>query len=177
MSGFKPVQMIGGAPYCGKTQKFGVAAGHASLLAVGDLVTITGTADATGLAQVDASAAAGLITGAIVSILPNISNLEQAGLPASTAGEVMVSVDRNQLFEAPTASTVAVTDVGANSEIVATAATLTGGLAFSNMTVQTGTAIAGTAQIRIEGIKDGDTAAGSIIYCRINESTLNTVGI
>jgi len=175
--GFRPVQSIGGGTYNGKVQTFGVASGHATLLAVGDLCTITGTADATGLAQVDASAAAGLITGCIVSIEPNFDNLEQAGLPAGTAGKVKLAVDRNMLMEAPSSTTVAVTDVGGNSEIVATAATLSGGLAISNMTVNTAAAISGTAQIRIEGLKDGGTAAGTILYCRINESTLDTVGV
>ena len=175
--GFKPVQSIGGGTYNGKVQTFGVASGHATLIAVGDLVRITGTADATGLALVDASAAAQLITGCVVSIEPNFSNLEQAGLPAGTAGKVKVAVDRNMLMEAPSSTTVAVTDVGGNSEIVATAATLSGGLAISNMTVNTAAAISGTAQIRIEGLKDGGTAAGTILYCRINESTLDTVGV
>ncbi len=177
MSGFKPVQNIGGAPYTGKTQLFAVSSGHASLLAVGDLVRISGTADSTGLAEVDAATAGSLITGAITAILPNFSNLEQSGLPISTAGKVMVTVGRDVLFEAPTASAVAITDVGGNSDIVATEATASGGLVQSNMTVQTSSAIAGTAQIRIEGLKDGGTAVGSTIYCRINESTLNTVGI
>lgn len=177
MAGFKPVQSLGSAPYTGKVVTYGVDAAHATLLAVHDLVTITGTADATGLAQVDASAAAGLITGPIVSIDPNISNLDQSGLPALTAGKVKVAVDRNLLMEAPTASAVAVTDVGGNAEIVATAATASGGLVSSNMTVQTDTVIAATSQIRIEGLKDGETDAGSIIFCRINESTFDTVGI
>ena len=177
MEGFKPVQSLGGAPYTGKVVTYNVVSGHSTLLAVGDLVVITGTADATGLAQVDAAAAAGLITGCIVSIDANISNLEQAGLPAGIGGNVKVAVDRNMLMEAPTASAVAVTDVGGNAEIVATAATLSGGLASSNMTVQTDTVIAATSQIRIEGLKDGETDAGSIIFCRINESTFDTVGI
>ena len=175
--GFKPVQNLGGGPYTGKTVTYGVDSGHGTLLAVGDLVRISGQSDANGLQEVDAAAAAGLITGVIVSILPNFSNLEQAGLPAGTAGKVMVAVGRDMLMEAVTASAVAAADVGRNSEIVATAATLTGGLAISNMTVQTSTSIAATAQIRIEGLKDGGTAAGSIIYCRINESTFDTVGI
>lgn len=177
MAGFKPVQSLGGAPYSGKVVTYGVAAGHATLLAPGDLVSITGTADATGLQQVDASAAAGLLTGCIVSIDPNISNLEQAGLPAGTAGTVKVAVDRNMLMEAPSSTTVAITDVGQNAEITATAASLSGGLAVSNMNVNTGTFIAGTAQIRLEGLKDGGTAAGSTLYVRINESTFNVVGI
>lgn len=177
MAGFKPVQSLGGAPYTGKVVTYGVDAAHATLLAVGDLVIITGTADATGLQEVDAAAAAGLITGCIVSIDPNISNLEQSGLPALTAGKVKVAVDRNMLMEAPTASAVDGDDVGGNAEIVATAATASGGLVSSNMTVQTDTVISATSQIRIEGLKDGGTAAGSIIFCRINESTFDVVGV
>ena len=175
--GFKPVQNLGGGPYTGKVVTYGVDSGHATLLAPGDLVRITGQSDANGLQEVDAAAAAGLITGVIVSVDPNYSNLEQAGLTASVAGTVKVAVGRDMLLEGITASAVAAADVGRNSEIVATAATLSGGLAISNMTVQTSTSIAATAQIRIEGLKDGGTAAGSTIYCRINESTFDTVGI
>lgn len=177
MSGFRPVNNIDGSPYTGQVVTYGVAASHASLLAVGDLVRITGTADSTGLQQVDAAAAGGLITGVIVGIEPNYSDLEQAGLPASTAGKVKVATGRGMLMEAPTSTTIAVTDVGQNADIVATAASLSGGLAQSNMTVDTSSFSAATAQIRVEGLKDGGTAAGSIVYCRINESTFNTVGI
>ena len=147
--GFRPVQDISGGSYTGKVQTFSVAAGHTTLLAVGDLVRITGTADANGL----------------------------AGLAISTAGTVKVATDPMILLEAISSTTVAVTDVGGNAEIVATEATASGGLVNSNMTVNTGTVIAGTAQIRIEGLKDGGTAAGTTLYCRINESTTNTVGI
>ena len=175
--GFKPVQNMGGGPYTGKVVTYGVDSGHGTLLAVGDLVRISGQSDADGLQEVDAAAAAGLITGVIVSIPPNFDNLEQAGLPAGIAGKVKVAVGRDMLMEGITAAAVAAADVGRNSEIVATAATLSGGLAFSNMTVQTTTSIAATAQIRIEGLKDGGTASGSTMYCRITESTVDTVGI
>lgn len=175
--GFRPVQDISGGSYTGKVQTFSVAAGHTTLLAVGDLVRITGTADANGLAGVDAAAAGTLITGPIVAIDFNPSNLETKGLAISTAGTVKVATDPMILLEAISSTTVAVTDVGGNAEIVATEATASGGLVNSNMTVNTGTVIAGTAQIRIEGLKDGGTAAGTTLYCRINESTTNTVGI
>ena len=177
MAGYRPVQSIGGSPYTGKVVAYGVAAGHASLLAVGDLVVITGVADATGLQQVDAAAAAGLITGAIVGIAPNISNLEQAGLPAATGGVVYVATDRNMLLETTSTAAVLLADVGQNAEIVATAATLSGGMAISNMTLATAAFSAATAQMRLEGIKDGVLTAGGTLYVRINESTFDTVGI
>lgn len=177
MAGFRPVQSLGGAPYSGKVVTYGVDSGHATLLAVGDLVTITGIADATGLQQVDASAAAGLITGAIVAIDPNFANIDQAGLPAAVGGSVKVAVGRDMLLETTSTTAVLLADVGQNAEIVATAATLSGGMAISNMVLNTVTFITGTAQMRLEGIKDGDLTAGGTLYVRINESTFDTVGV
>ena len=175
--GFRPIGDISGGDYTGKIQTFGVAVGHSTLLAVGDLVRITGTANADGVAEVDAAAAAQTITGPIVAIDFNPSDLESKGLAASTAGTVKVAVDRDLLMEAEASTTVAVTDVGGNAEIVATAATASGGLVNSNMTVNTSSVGSATAQIRIEGLKDGGTASGSTMFVRINESTLGVVGV
>ena len=76
MKGFRPIQDISGGTYTGKVQTFAVAAAHASLLAVGDLVRITGTARAIdGMAEVDAATAAQTLTGPIVGIDFDMSNL------------------------------------------------------------------------------------------------------
>jgi hypothetical protein len=183
--GFRPIQARSGHSYTGKIETYAVDATHATLLAVGDLVIETGNLDASsGLSEVDAASAGGLITGVIVAVDPNISNLEQKGLPASTAGTVKVAVDKDMLLEAETSGgTFAVTDVGGNLPIVATAATASGGLVNSNMTIDaTGAASSATDQIRIVGVKDSDTltfpaAAGTTLICRINESTSDTVGV
>lgn len=175
--GFRPIQDISGGSYTGKVQTFHVAAGHATLLAVGDLVRITGTANTDGMAQVDASAAAQLITGPIVAIDYNISDVQAKGLAAGVAGTVKVATDPMILMEAEASTTVAVTDVGGNAEIVATAASASGGLVNSNMTVNTSSVGSATAQIRIEGLKDGGTASGSTMFVRINESTTRAVGV
>lgn len=176
--GFRPVQDISGHPYCGKVQTFAVAAAHSTLLAVGDLVRITGTARASdGMAEVDAAATAQTLTGVIVGVDFDMSNLERKGLPALSAGTVKVATDRDMILEAEASTTVALVDVGANADIVATAATASGGLVNSNMTVNTTSPAAATAQIRIMGLKDGLTASGSTIYCRINESTNDVVGV
>ena len=177
MAGFKPVQSIGGAPYNGKIIHLGVNAVHATLLAKGDLVVSTGTANSKGLQECDAISTSSLITGVITGFLPNFSDLEQQGLPALTAGTALVAVGRDMLLEVASSTTVAVTDVGQNAACVVTAATLSGGLVHSNMTLNTASFGAATDQIRLEGLKDGGTAAGTICYVRINESTLDTVGI
>ena len=184
--GFRPIQDLSGQGYTGKVQTFAVDATHSTLLSVGDLVIETGNLDAaTGVSEVDAITAAGLITGVIVAIDYNISNLEQSGLPASTAGTVKVAVDPNMLLEAETlGGTLALTDVGGNLDVTVTAATATGGLVNSNMVVNSsGNASSGTAQVRIVGVKDsGDITypapVGTTVICRINESTISgAVGV
>jgi hypothetical protein len=183
--GFRPIQDRSGHAYTGKVETYAVKSTHASLLAVGDLVIETGNLEAaTGLSEVDAITAGGLITGVIVGIDFNMSNLETKGLAAGTAGTVKVANDLSMLLEAETSGgTFAVTDVSGNLDVVVTAATASGGLVNSNMTINTaGNASSGTAQVRIVGVKDSaaityPAAAGTTLICRINESTNNTVGI
>ena len=176
--GFRPIQDVSGNSYTGKVQTFAVDAAHSTLLAVGDLVRITGTARASdGMAEVDKAAAAQTLSGCIIGVDFNMSNLEQKGLPALTAGTVKVATDQNMLMEAEASTTVALADVGANADIVATTASASGGLVNSNMTVNTTSPAAATAQIRIVGLKDGDTSSGATIICRINESTNQVVGV
>ena len=183
--GFRPIQDRSGHSYTGKVETYAVDATHATLLATGDLVVETGNTDAaTGLSEVDAASAAGLITGVIVGVDFNMSDLEQKGLPASTAGFVKVATDSDMLLEAETSGgTFALNDIGGNLDVVVTAATASGGLVNSNMTINTaGNASSATAQVRIVSVKDsGDltypAAAGTTLVCRINESTNNVVGV
>ncbi len=183
--GFRPIQDRSGHSYTGKVETYAVDATHATLLSVGDLVVETGALDAaTGISEVDATAATALITGVIVGIDFNMSNLEQKGLAALTAGTVKVATDKDMLLEAETSGgTFALTDVGGNLDIVATAATQSGGLVNSNMTINaTGAASSATAQIRIVGVKDSGSITypapvGTTLICRINESTSDTVGV
>ena len=183
--GFRPIQDRSGHSYTGKIETYAVDAAHATLLSTGDLVTETGDLDAaTGISEVDASVAGGLITGVIVGVDYDMSNLERKGLPASTAGTVKVAVDKDMLLEAETSGgTFALTDVGGNLPILATAATASGGLVNSNMTVNTtGASISATDQIRVIGVKDSGSITypapiGTTLICRINESTNDTVGV
>lgn len=185
--GFRPIQDRSGNSYTGKVETYAVDATHATLLAVGDLVVETGNLDAaTGLSEVDAITAGtgNLITGVIVGIDYNMQNLEQKGLPASTAGTVKVANDKNMLLEAETlGGTFAVTDVGGNLPVTVTAATASGGLVNSNMVVNTtGNALSTTEQVRVVGVKDSASitypaVAGTTLIVRINESTNDTVGV
>lgn len=184
--GFRPIQDLSGHGYTGKVQTYGVKDTHATLLAVGDLVTETGELNvSTGEAEVDASSAGGLITGIIVAFTPNFSDLEQKGLPALTAGTVKVATDPDMLIEAETSGgTFAAASVGGNLDVVVTAATASGGLVNSNMTINsTGGSSSATAQVRIVSVPDAGSITfpapiGTTLICRINESTIGgAVGV
>lgn len=176
--GFRPVTSIGDASYNGRVQTYYVASSHASNLTVGDLVVETGVADsATGIAGVDAASAGGLISGVIVGFKYNPQNLEITYLPASTAGYVYVAPATEDLLLTALvdSSGITVNDVGANADIVATACTVSGSFAVSNMAINGSSYGSATAQIRIVGLVDGATGSGAKVYCRINESTITGV--
>lgn len=177
--GFKLVGSLLSEPD-GKIKIFDVASSHSTLLAPGDVVTATGTATATtSVPQIDATTAGTAVTGVIVGIVPSYSTetLNSAGLTASTAGSVYVCTDPMALYEADVSNgPLGVADVGLNVNVVATAATLSGSVAISNMTVNaTGKATTNTLQFRVEKLLVGsDGVLGSKALVKVNSSTYIT---
>jgi hypothetical protein len=168
--------------YTGKVQRFYVDATHSTLLALGDYVTKTGTGDTNGVPAVDAVGAGtgNPITGCIVGIQPNLSALEQKGLPALQDGYVFVNLDPEGLYELEiSGANLTVANIGQNAPLSVTAATQTGNLVRSNMTLNGSGAVATTEQMRIEGLvqpTDGGTIGniGQLALVRMNESTQTT---
>lgn len=161
----------------GKAKSFDVPSSHASRLARGDVVRINGTSDATtGNPQVDAATAAQSITGVIVGITPQFATeaFTDTGLAASTAGSVTVCTDPLALYEVDVSNgPLVVADAGLNADLVATAATVSGGMTISNMTLNaTGKATTSTLQFRIIKLLTGsDGVLGSRALVRINNTT------
>ena len=176
MAGFWFRGSVGYGPD-GKLQRYDVAASHTTRLAIGDVVTINGTATAaTGVAQVDASTAAQAVTGVISGIVPGFAteNLTDTGLAALTAGSVLVQIDPRAEYEVDVANgPLLVADVGLNVDLVATAATATAGYTQSNMTVNaTGKATTVTLPFRVIGLTVGaDGVLGSRCMVRLNNTT------
>ena len=90
----------GSADHNGKLETYAVDSAHATLLAPGDVVVITGESDTLGVAEVDAAAPLAAVTGVIAGVTPQFEgeNLTETGLPASTAGKVQVHIDPNLNF-------------------------------------------------------------------------------
>lgn len=155
----------GSADHNGKLETYSVAVTHSTILAPGDVVVLTGTSDAEGIAAADAAAQGAAVTGIIASIDPRFVGeaLSDTGLPALTAGSIKVHIDPNLNFIVECSAALAAVDVGLNADAVVTAATKTGGLTISNMELDSATK-AGTAtlQFRIlalvannDGVIDG----------------------
>lgn len=160
----------------GKIRSFDVASSHSTRLGLGDVVRITGTANSTTyLPGIDAAAAGQSITGVLVGVDPNYSteSFLDTGLAASTAGTVKVNTDPFAMYVVDTSATLAVADIGLNADIVATAATQSGGLTISNMTLDSSTkATTVTLQFRILGILPDDAGVvGNRALVMVNNST------
>jgi len=165
--------------YDGKGRTYAVPSSHASLMTIGDVVTETGTADALGNPQADVATASTIVTGIVVGVVPDYSTeqLSDIKISASTAGAVIVNIDPNAEYEVDVENgPLGVADVGLNANLVANAATTSGGLTRSNMTLNaTGKATTATLQFRIVRLVTGaDGVLGSRAVVRVNKSTNNT---
>lgn len=178
MGGFIRINDENDSDSTGKLKTFSVASSHATLLAPGDVVVITGDQNATtGLSEVDAAAAGAAFTGVIAAVQNDFEgDLTETGLPASTGGKVRCHVDQNLTYRVTVSGgPLTVADVGLNADIVATAASKSGGLTVSNMELDAGTAATTqTLQWRIVGIEeDANGTLGNVAIVRPNNTTAN----
>ena len=181
MAGLRLVKTQGSGDYTGKVQNFAYLTGNSEVAAIGDAVILEGTANADGVASIKRATGttAHEVTGVIVGFAPNLANLELKGRSASTARIAYVQVDPNALYELEIGSTLAITDVGANFLLTASAPTTSGSLVLSAM--KSGAADADGA-LRLVGLKkptDG-TALGAVgnigIFAIIRSSLTNLAG-
>lgn len=160
----------------GKVRRYAVSSAHASRLAIGDWVAKTGTADATGLSYVDTGTAGSALTGPIVGFEPLFAteSFQDTGLPAGVGGYALVYEDPRAEYEVDVSNgPLAAADVGLNVNLLATAATQSGGLTFSNMTVNaTGKDTTATLNFNVLALlKDEAGVLGNRARVRLNNST------
>jgi hypothetical protein len=181
MAGLRLVKTQGSGDYTGKVQSFAYLTGNSEVAAIGDAVILEGTASAAGLASIKRATGttAHEVTGVIVGFLPDYSNLELSGRSASTARTAYVQVDPNALYELEIGSTLAITDVGANFLLTATAPTTSGSLVRSAMVSGAADADGALRLVRLKTPTVGATlgAVGQTgIFSIIRSSLTNLVG-
>ncbi len=176
--GFKYANTQSQGDVTGKQTLYEVDAAHSTALASGDVIRISGTAGTTGVPEADAATATQSVTGVMSAPQPTFAGeaLSNTALPATTAGSILVNVDPHALYEVDVANgPLLVTEVGLNADLVATAASATGGLTVSNMTINaTGAATTQTLPFRIVELKEDSAGVlGNVAIVRINNSTIS----
>lgn len=170
--GFRPVNDINGTDYNGQVQSYYVLSSHATLLQAGDAILQTGnvtTINETTYPNADAATNSSLISGFIVGVEFNPSNLEQQGLPAGVGGIIKVAPSfPDLLLSAEISDDITTTQVGHNAPILPTAASLVGGLAVSNMKIDVTSTATTSNQIRIENLIGGGIITNARVICRVN---------
>ncbi len=164
MAGFQLVKTQGSSDNSGKVETFAFLVADGNLMALGDAVIVSGTANADGVASITRAAgtAGSEITGIINGFAPDLSNLELKGRTASTARLSEIQVDPNAVYEIEIGSTLVITDVSSNLLLTPTAPTTTGNLVRSAMV--TG-AVDATGPLRLIGLvadPDGVLALGAV---------------
>ena len=183
MAGFNLVKTQGSSGYTGKVQTYAFLAADGNLMAVGDAVIVSGTANADGVASITrANGGAGTaITGTIAGFAPDLSNLELKGRTASTDRITQVMTDPDAVYELEIGSALTVASVEANFLLTPTGPTTSGSLVRSAMV--SGAASA-TGPLRLIGLKADSTgvlalgAVGNIgIFTIIRSQSTNLTGV
>ena len=180
-SGLSPVQYLNGSPWNGQARLYSVAASYGSVLAIGDPVDMSGTADVNGVPGIVLATAGNTnpILGAVVGIgryeggIFNPSNLDQIYHPTSDPNTwfAMVTDDPHIIYEVQdigTGTPLAAADVGLNVDLVAgTYNGFVSGWQLNNAAK----AVTATYQMRLLGLaRRQDNAIGQYgkWLCKIN---------
>lgn len=156
--GFKPVKHLNGSPWNGKYNIYYVPSTDNTAIYLGDLVTMSGTADATGMYPGVQQTAAADITivgvaigfGTTPDLIANPDALGTRYRAAATARYVAVVDDPTVIFEAQEDSVgenLAITAVGNNCDVAVTAGSATTGV--SAMEIDSSDKVTTAQQLRI----------------------------
>lgn len=178
-SGLTPIRHLDGSPYNGAVNLYHVAAADASVIAVGDAVKSSGSADATGIPGVSRAVAGDLIRGVVVGFQVTTDEAEQFRA-ASTEGYVLVADAPDIIFTAredAIGGALAAVDTGLNVDLVTPVATSTAG-GSSNMLLDSSSKVATTAQLRLIRLHQTPTnafGADAVWEVIINEHEFKSV--
>lgn len=164
-NGLRPIRMLDGSPYNASVMSFPVDSSNGTAIFKGDLIKLEDDGN------VAPSGAGGAVLGVCVGVVVNraVAATEHPGyLPASTAGNVLVEIGRNVVFEIQEDSVggaMVATNVGSNGDVAAGAgSTTTGRSAYEldSSDVIANDASAATAQLRVLKLSSrADNAIGT----------------
>jgi stage V sporulation protein SpoVS len=182
--GGRPIRQRNGAPYSGAGSLYHVDSAHAGIIAPGDPVVVTGTADTLGIPDVDiaTAGATNLITGFVIGRTNGEGTLLQDDslvLPVTTEGYLLVEDNPDVVFEMQMSGGFAVGDVSEDASLVAGVAVL----GKSKWQVDSGTIGAGaTNQVKILRVVrrvDNEVGVNAKVEVMVNQhtQTAGTAGV
>lgn len=182
INGFRPVKYKNGAPYSGAYNIYTLLAADGTATFVGDLVKLSGTADASGRYASVAQAAAGdAVIGAVVGFVVDPTNLNTPQYRlASTLRYVMVADSPDLVFECEAdggGAELAITDVGrACNILVGAGSTTTGqsGMQLDSSTAATNTSTFPLKLLGFSGRVDNEIGADAKALVIINAHQLTS---
>lgn len=197
INGFRPVKHLNGSPYNGQANIYYVASAADELFA-GDVVKLSGSADANGIPGADLAAASDVPIGIVVGVLHSkfdpvgkmttgstaLDLPAAAQIAASGAGYILVadSPDIIMEVEADTSATPAAADVGLNAShiVLANSLTRTSATTTSTAAINTTTkATTSTLNFQILGFAqkvDNEIGASARLHVRFNRHQFMSVG-
>lgn len=176
--GFKAVGSLTGAPYNGATVKCAILAADGTATFIGDLVKLSGTADADGYPSVQQGAASDTaFFGVIQSFDPNPADLSAKHRTASTLRTCnVVPCTQDQLFEVQCDGAFAITDVGNTADVVVGSGNTDSGLSAMELdSSDIGTGV----NLQIMGFvvrPDNEIDTNAKVLVRINENAFGGDG-
>lgn len=166
--GFKLVGSLKGAPLNFMTRKYYVPSTYGTAIFIGDIVLTDGTAGSLNPDDVlypgaIVGATTSLVLGVCVGVQPSYPDLTINYRKASTGMYIYVHTDPQAVYSVQGDSTVfAVTDVGLNATITATAGDTATGRSKMVITAPSASAAKGTLIVGVDPALDNEMGA----YCR-----------
>ncbi len=146
--GLSPAITTQGNPYNGQFTEMALLAADSTATFVGDLVKLSGTADAQGRPSIAQAAAGNASVGVVVGFLPDPNDLSLTYRKASTLRVAQVCTDREMLYEVQADGAMAITNVGNVADIV----------------VSAGSTVSGKSGMELDSSSAGATAASLLIH-------------
>ncbi len=177
--GLRAIRHRNGAPYSGSGSLYHVAVGDAQVIAPGDPVIVTGTADANGIPTVTRATAGSTnrITGVMISKTPGEGDLLQdtpLNTVTLTSQYILVEDNPDVVFEVQCDGAFAVTDISDNANLTSAAAVA----GKSQWEVDsTSFAVGATLQVRVLRIVrrlDNEVGVNASLEVMINLHTQST---
>jgi hypothetical protein len=181
--GARPMGQLGAGSFSGRVSMYAIPAADGTAVFVGDIVKLSGTSDADGVATVIQAAAGNTPVGVVVGFVPDYSNLALQYRVASTLRYCWVADDPALVFEMQedaVGGALALASVGLNADIIVGSGSTTTGQ--SGMQLDTSTAATtATLVVQILGFiqrPDNEVAsANAKVLCRFNVHQYNSVGV